>query len=76
MGQGDEVFDEYERNVRAEYDWVEEEQFRKARATILKSFLERPRIYYTDYFHEKYEQKAKTNLERSIAATELTSRLL
>jgi predicted metal-dependent HD superfamily phosphohydrolase len=66
LGQSDAVFDKYERNIRAEYTWVPESQFRSGRAAILRSFLARPRIFSTDYFHDKYEAAARANLDRSL----------
>lgn len=66
LGKGRREFDEYERNIRLEYSWVEEQAFRSGRAGILERFLQRPRIYNTPYFQEKYESQAWDNLLRSI----------
>jgi predicted metal-dependent HD superfamily phosphohydrolase len=60
-------FDEYERQIRREYAWVEEAYFMSERAKILQSFLERPRIYQTSYFNALFEVQARNNLARSIA---------
>jgi predicted metal-dependent HD superfamily phosphohydrolase len=60
-------FIEYESQVRSEYSWVPEEAFRKARATILARFLERPRIYATEYFAELLGAQARSNLHYSLA---------
>jgi len=35
---------------------------------VLRGFLDRPRIYGTDAFHERYEATARQNLERALAA--------
>lgn len=59
-------FVEYESQVRREYSWVPEEAFRKARGAILARFLERPRIYVTDYFAELLESQARSNLQYSV----------
>ncbi|RYY54949.1 MAG: N-methyl-D-aspartate receptor NMDAR2C subunit, partial [Comamonadaceae bacterium] len=59
-------FDDYERQIRAEYAHVEEEAFRARRVRILGGFLARPRIYVTDVFHEALEARARDNLQRSI----------
>ena len=67
LGQPEEVFDAYEQKIRQEYSWVSDEDFRKGRAAVLKTFLARPRIYYTDYFYGKYQAQAKKNLQRSLA---------
>ncbi len=67
LGQSDAVFDEYEENIRKEYRFVPDDFFRSGRAEILQSFLDRPSIYYTDFFKAKYEEPARRNLKRSIA---------
>jgi predicted metal-dependent HD superfamily phosphohydrolase len=61
-------FDEYEADIRREYAFVPEDQFRRRRREILQSFLARPAIYATPWFHERYEAPARENLTRSIAA--------
>jgi len=67
LGQPKEVFDEYEKNIRKEYSFVSEEDFRKGRASILQNFLKRKSIYSTELFRQKYESSARKNLERSLA---------
>ena len=66
LGKAPTLFDEYERNIRQEYAWVPEQDFRNGRAKILQSFLDRPYIYATSYFKEKYEDMARENLGRSV----------
>ena len=61
-------FDEYEQNIRREYSWVPEDQFRQGRSAILQMFLDRDSIYLTDFFKGKYESQARENLQRSIDA--------
>ncbi|HEY8357690.1 MAG TPA: N-methyl-D-aspartate receptor NMDAR2C subunit [Ramlibacter sp.] len=61
-------FDEYERQVRAEYAHVETEAFRPRRARVLAGFLERPRIYATEVFFDALEPRARANLQRSVAS--------
>jgi predicted metal-dependent HD superfamily phosphohydrolase len=61
-------FDEYERQVRQEYSWVDEATFRAVRRKILQDFLARPAIYSRKIFRDRFEQTARGNLERSIAA--------
>ncbi len=66
LGKSQEEFDAYERAIREEYAWVPEADFRAGRAKILQSFLDRPSIFYTEFFREKYESTARANLARSI----------
>jgi predicted metal-dependent HD superfamily phosphohydrolase len=68
LGQDEERFWRYEREIREEYAFVPEEVFRAKRAEILEKFLERERIYATDFFFGKYEERARENLRKSIAA--------
>ena len=63
-------FQEYEAQVRREYAWVPEPTFRLGRAKILKSFLERPHLYSTAPFRERYEAQARRNLQYSLAHLE------
>lgn len=66
LGQPQEPFLAYEREIRAEYKEIPEETFRKKRAEILHRFLNRPRIYSHPYFQDKYELQARKNLAFSI----------
>ncbi len=66
LGKDEAEFDRYEANIRHEYWFVPESDFRKGRAAILRTFLERPHIYTTESFRTRYEEKARKNLERSI----------
>jgi predicted metal-dependent HD superfamily phosphohydrolase len=66
LGQTEERFAEYERQIRLEYDWVPEQIFAAKRAKILEQFLARPTIFSTDNFRTRYEAQARRNLEASI----------
>jgi predicted metal-dependent HD superfamily phosphohydrolase len=66
LGQKPGRFDEYERQIRQEYDWVSEEAFAAGRASVLKSFMDRPTIYSMEFFQKKYEQQARSNLKGSL----------
>ncbi|GER11693.1 HD domain-containing protein [Variovorax boronicumulans] len=60
-------FDEYERQVHAEYGFVPEEIRLPRRRAILQRFLDRPAIYATPRLHALLEARARENLQRSIA---------
>ncbi len=68
LGQSEEVFDAYERQIREEYAWVPEEIFRVERKKILESILWQGNPYHTTAFREKYGRQAEMNLRRSIKA--------
>jgi predicted metal-dependent HD superfamily phosphohydrolase len=60
-----ERFDEYERDVRAEYAFVPGLLFRRKRRAILRGFLERERIFTSGAF-DADEDPARANLRRSV----------
>jgi predicted metal-dependent HD superfamily phosphohydrolase len=67
LGAPEKRFDEYERQVRAEYRWVPGPIYRRKRREILEGFLARPAIYGTGRFVERYEAQARANLARALA---------
>ena len=66
LGRDPDRFDQYESQIRQEYNWVSEEAFAAGRTAVLESFLARPAIYGTEFFKSRYERHARENLERSI----------
>ena len=66
LGAPTERFDEYEAQVRQEYHWVPEVQFRDGRQKILRALLARGNIYSTELFRSSLEANAKSNLQRSL----------
>lgn len=66
LGADQERFDEYEVQVRQEYAWVPGLLFRRKRREILQGFLARPRLYETDWFEQRLEAQARSNLQRSV----------
>lgn len=59
-------FDEYEHQVREEYRHVPELLFRTKRRSVLQGFLARPRLYNTEAYVNRLEDRARENLRRSI----------
>ncbi|MCI5208770.1 MAG: N-methyl-D-aspartate receptor NMDAR2C subunit [Candidatus Electrothrix sp. ATG2] len=74
LGAQPHLFEQYDTDIRREYAWVPDEQFRQGRVRVLNSFLERDNIYTTASFAEQYEQQARVNLRRKIE--QLSSGLL
>jgi predicted metal-dependent HD superfamily phosphohydrolase len=62
-------FDRYEGQVRREYAFRSDAEWRAGRVRILRAFLDRPRIYLTPEF-ARFEKPARDNLARSIARLE------
>jgi predicted metal-dependent HD superfamily phosphohydrolase len=63
LGASEQRFAEFERQVRQEYSFVPGFLFRMKRKAILRTFLERQRIYSTPHFHALLESAARRNLE-------------
>ncbi len=59
-------FAEYENQIRQEYHFVSDEQFRSKRAQILRGFLARSSIFHLPVFRNLFERRARENLRSSI----------
>ena len=70
LGYEPKVFDQNGRDIRQEYSFVPDLTFYMARAKILRGFLDRPRLYNTDWFFDRYEKQARENLAREIKECE------
>ena len=68
LGAPDATFDRYEAGVRAEYAHVPEQAFRIGRAAILERFLARDPLFFSPWGRARFEDRARHNLRRSIAA--------
>jgi predicted metal-dependent HD superfamily phosphohydrolase len=68
LGAARQRFDEFERQIRSEYWWIPRPIYRRQRAAILRSFLERPTIYSTREFAERFEAQARENIESTLEA--------
>lgn len=66
LGANPAAFDAYEQHIRQEWSHVGDELFRAGRSHVLQQFVSRPRIFATDYAHQRWEQRARLNLERSL----------
>lgn len=62
------AFDSYEAAVRREYAWVDDKAWRSGRAAVLRKFLARPHIFHTETFRQRFEARARKNIQRSIVA--------
>jgi len=73
LGSPQDIFIEYESNIREEYNWVPMKIYQQERAKLLESFLSQDRIYKTDFFSERFEKLARKNIKSSIERLKLSS---
>ena len=62
LGSNRESYLHYTQQVRKEYALYDDATYFKGRKKVLKLFLEKEKIYQTQYFHEKYEKQARVNM--------------
>ncbi|MBB5036435.1 HD domain-containing protein [Prosthecobacter dejongeii] len=67
LGKDEPQFWAYEKAIRQEYVHVPLADYLVGRSRVLQDFLQRPQLYATPHFHERYEAKARRNLSASIA---------
>lgn len=68
FGASEQRYQRYSDAVRQEYAHVPEAQFREGRASILNAYLDNDQIYRSVAGRELWEQRARSNLAREIAA--------
>jgi predicted metal-dependent HD superfamily phosphohydrolase len=61
-------YEEYVRGVRQEYAHLDDETFRSGRAEILTALLGKPHLFHTATARASWEQAARANVEREVAA--------
>lgn len=66
LSASEEKFDEYERQVRTEYDFVPDEAWIVERTKVMQGFLDRDWVYSFPYFRMRFEGAARANLKRSL----------
>jgi predicted metal-dependent HD superfamily phosphohydrolase len=66
LGARPERYGRYTKQIRREYDIFPGFMYRRGRKKVLQHFLSQPGIYRTAPFREKYELKARENLEREL----------
>jgi len=62
LGSSEDVYKTYTQNIRKEYATYSHSIYSEGRQKVLKHFLEKERIYLSDYFYELYENKARNNI--------------
>jgi predicted metal-dependent HD superfamily phosphohydrolase len=62
------AYQAYVNGVRAEYSHVDDRQWRVGRSAVLTHFVDRQRLFTTEYMHATYEHRARANIEAELAA--------
>jgi predicted metal-dependent HD superfamily phosphohydrolase len=66
LGQSFEVYIKYYENIRKEYAWYPNIIYNRGRKKVLEHFLAMERIYKTDYFFDKFEKQARSNMAEEL----------
>jgi predicted metal-dependent HD superfamily phosphohydrolase len=67
LGAHPHSYQAYANGVRAEYFFVDDVRWRTGRGRVLQSFLDRPRIFASEYMHGELEHRARANIEAELA---------
>ncbi len=62
LGSSREQYDEYRRQIRAEFAFADDEPFRVGRMAFVQRMLDKPRIYATPHYARALEDRARDNL--------------
>lgn len=68
LGRAAAEYDDFEQAIRQEYAQVPEADYRRERSAVLAGLLRREVLYQTDYFRNRFEEQARNNLQRALAA--------
>lgn len=67
LGSSPERFRTYEQAIAVEYGHLPRDAYRVGRARFLQKLLDSPRIYISDTFYQRLEQRARINLRTALA---------
>ncbi len=67
LGSTVERFERYDQDVRKEYAWVPGFRYQEARAQVLQTFLDRPRLYHGEHAVALLEAQARINLAAALS---------
>ena len=62
------AYQAYVNGVRAEYAHVDDGRWQTGRSMVLQRFLDRSRLFVTDYMYAAAEHRARANIEAELAA--------
>jgi len=62
LGREREEYKLYTAQIRKEYGHLSDEQYSHGRRGVLEKFLSRERLFFSESFYERFEQRARENL--------------
>lgn len=62
LAEDEATYARFEEEIRREYAWVDAASYAAGRSAVLRHFLERPNIYVTEHFRERWDAKARKNI--------------
>ncbi|MBP0018789.1 MAG: hypothetical protein J7647_14735 [Cyanobacteria bacterium SBLK] len=66
LGSNSERYREYARAIRLEYHWLSDRQFREGRDRVLRSLLQRPKIFPIEPLFSQLEEMARINIRNEM----------
>lgn len=66
LGQNPDIYQQYSANIQREYQHILPIFYRIGRKKVLKQFLTRERLYFTELFFQQFEQQARQNIHDEI----------
>jgi predicted metal-dependent HD superfamily phosphohydrolase len=66
LGSDEKTYKTYARQIREEYRQYSDKEYSAGRTKVLRHFVERERLFFTEHFLGKYEQKARANIAAEI----------
>jgi predicted metal-dependent HD superfamily phosphohydrolase len=68
LGAPPDRYERYARDVRQEYRHVSDDDWRRGRAAVVRSFLERPQLFHSPALRDALEPRARENLRGELVA--------
>merc|ERR1712224_876376 len=66
LGEQEEIYKTYSKNIRNEYIHVQSPVFEQKRAEVMHKFLDRKQLYFSNEFKQQFEKMARQNVGNEI----------
>lgn len=66
LGAPEDRYRRYAADIRREYSWVPDAEYRPGRAAVLERFMARPRLYHHELLRKTCEQQAHVNMREEL----------